>query len=103
MVSPDDLAAFERDGYVVVPGVFRADELAAYSRAVTAAVRHRSAGGLPPLEARSRYRQSFVQCMNLWEDHPDVRPLTFDPRVGRRTHVRTLRAAVAARTIAVGS
>ena len=24
-----------------------------------------------------------MQCMNLWEDHPDVAPLTFHPRVGQ--------------------
>jgi ectoine hydroxylase-related dioxygenase (phytanoyl-CoA dioxygenase family) len=24
-----------------------------------------------------------VQCMNLWEDHPEVRPLTFHPRLGQ--------------------
>ena len=28
------------------------------------------------------YEQSFRQCINLWEDHPDVRPLTFHPRLG---------------------
>ena len=37
--------------------------------------------GRPPLGERSRYEQSFLQSINLWEDHPDVRPLTFHPRV----------------------
>ena len=81
--SADVVEAFERDGFVVVPDVFAADELEEFERAVTAAVRARSEGRLAPLAERSRYQQSFVQCMNLWEDFPDVRTLTFDPRVGR--------------------
>ena len=36
-------------------------------------------GDTRPLAERSRYEQSFVQCINLWEDGPDVRPLTFHP------------------------
>ena len=35
-----------------------------------------------PLGERSPYEQSFRQCMNLWEDFPDVRPLSFHPRIG---------------------
>jgi ectoine hydroxylase-related dioxygenase (phytanoyl-CoA dioxygenase family) len=75
--------AFERDGYVVIPDVFDGAELDAYEEVVTAAVRERSAGRLLPMEQRSRYQQSFIQCMNLWEDYPEIRPLTFDQRLGR--------------------
>jgi ectoine hydroxylase-related dioxygenase (phytanoyl-CoA dioxygenase family) len=46
-------------------------------------VRARTAGDDRPLHERSRYQQSFTQCMNLWEDRPDVRPLTFHPRLGQ--------------------
>lgn len=74
--------AFRRDGFVVVPDLLEPDELADFERAVTAGVRARS-DGAPPLEERSRYQQSFVQCMNLWEDHPGVRPLTFHPRLAQ--------------------
>jgi ectoine hydroxylase-related dioxygenase (phytanoyl-CoA dioxygenase family) len=83
MVQPEHLETFERDGFVVIPDLFDVDEMDAYEQVVTAAVRTRSAGRLPPLEARSRYQQSFIQCMNLWEDFADVRPLTFDSRIGR--------------------
>ena len=34
-----------------------------------------------PIEERSNYQKSFLQCMNLWEDRPDVAPLTFHPKV----------------------
>ena len=32
---------------------------------------------------KSRYEQSFQQCLNLWEGHPGVRPLTVHPRIGQ--------------------
>ena len=31
------------------------------------------------LGEKSPYEQSFIQCMNLWEDSPAVSPLTFHP------------------------
>jgi ectoine hydroxylase-related dioxygenase (phytanoyl-CoA dioxygenase family) len=82
-VAEELVEAFRRDGFVVVPDLLDRDELARYERAVTAGVRARGeASDRAPLEARSRYQQSFTQCMNLWEDCPEVRPLTFHPRVG---------------------
>lgn len=77
------VAAFHRDGFVVVPDLLDADELARYGAAVDAAVARRKAGETRPLADRSRYEQSFLQCINLWEDCPDVAPLTFHPVVGR--------------------
>jgi ectoine hydroxylase-related dioxygenase (phytanoyl-CoA dioxygenase family) len=82
VVASELVEAFRRDGYVVVPGLLDAQELEHYERAVTAGVQARSAAARP-LEERSRYQQSFTQCMNLWEDQPEVRPLTFHPRLGQ--------------------
>jgi ectoine hydroxylase-related dioxygenase (phytanoyl-CoA dioxygenase family) len=81
---PDDLVArFREDGFVVVPDLLSLDELDHYRPLVTGAVAHRTAGDTVPLEEKSRYQQSFVQCMNLWEDFPGIRPLTFHPRLGQ--------------------
>ena len=33
------------------------------------------------LGEKTPYEQSFIQCINLWEDAPGVRPLTFHPIV----------------------
>src|SRR5690348_10394344 len=74
---------FERDGFVVVADLLTVDELDHYGAAVTAAVAHRTRGDTTPLAEKSRYQQSFVQCMNLWEDHPEVAPLVFHPALGQ--------------------
>jgi ectoine hydroxylase-related dioxygenase (phytanoyl-CoA dioxygenase family) len=76
------VAAFRRDGYVVVDGLMGGDELDQLAPAVAAAVARRKAGDARSLGEKSRYEQSFLQCQNLWEDSEDVRPLTFHPRVG---------------------
>src|SRR3954469_1432005 len=83
IVDPELVERFRRDGYVVVPDLFNDDELDHYGAAVTAAVKDRTRGDTTPLAEKSRYQQSFIQCMNLWEDRPEVRPLTFHPRLGR--------------------
>jgi ectoine hydroxylase-related dioxygenase (phytanoyl-CoA dioxygenase family) len=82
-LAPDLVEDFRRDGYVVVPDLLSDDELDRFDSDVTAAViaRRRDAEVIP-LEQRSRYQQSFIQCMNLWEDHPEVARLTFDQRIG---------------------
>ena len=80
--TPVQVERFRRDGFVVVPGLLGADELARYGAAVDEAVARRSAHDTRALADKSRYEQSFVQCQNLWEDAPGVRSLTFHPRIG---------------------
>ena len=75
--------AFARDGFVVVDGLLTDAELDHFEPLVTAAVHERSDADTRPLAERTRYQQSFQQCINLWEDFPAIRPLTFHPRIGR--------------------
>lgn len=83
-IVPETLVeAFRRDGYVVVPDLLSHGELDRYAAEVTRAVAARKAGDGRALEEKSRYEQSFVQCQNLWEDWPTVRPLTFHPRLAQ--------------------
>ena len=84
MLTPEIVETFQRDGFVVVPDLLSADEVEHFEAAVTGAVRRRREGiDIAPLAERSRYQQSFIQCMNLWEDDPDVAPLTFHQRIGQ--------------------
>jgi len=80
-VSEEAIADFERDGFVVVPDLLRFEELDQLAPHVDAAVAARQSGDHRGLDQKSRYEQSFIQCINLWEDWPDVRPLTFHPVV----------------------
>ncbi len=82
-LDDETIDRFRRDGFVVIAGLLDQDELDRYGAAVTDGVRARTADDGRPLAERSRYQQSFLQCMNLWEDCPDVRPLTFHPRLGQ--------------------
>ena len=78
-------AAFRRDGFVHVPGLLSRDEIARYGAAVDAAVAARKAGDTRALDEKSPYEQSFLQCQYVWEDFPDIRPLTFHPAIGALT------------------
>ena len=82
VVSDDVLEAYERDGFVMIPDLLSAEELEHYREAVTSAVGARTVDDDRPLSERSRYEQLFIQCMNLWEDSPEVLPLTFHQKLG---------------------
>ncbi|XOV86825.1 MAG: phytanoyl-CoA dioxygenase family protein [Pseudomonadota bacterium] len=81
MIDDSLVARFQQDGYVVIPDLLTADELDHYEAEVTAAVSSRKQFDRRSLAEKSTYEQSFIQCMNLWEDFPGVRPLTFHPRI----------------------
>lgn len=75
-------AEFLRDGFVVVPDLLSAEELERYGRSTDEAVARRKRHDTRAVQQKSLYEQSFIQCMNLWEDSPGVLPLTFHRRVG---------------------
>lgn len=81
MVARAYMEAFRRDGFVMVPDLLSTAELETYGAALDAAVAARTRHDKRRLEEKTRYEQSFQQCINLWEDRLDVRPLTFHPRV----------------------
>ena len=81
IVSPDLIEQFRRDGFVVVDNLLTEEELERFGAAVDRAVKDRGRNDSRVLEQKSPYEQSFTQCINLWEDHPDVLPLTFHPKI----------------------
>ena len=74
---------FAERGFVPVRGLLPPVEIARYGAAVDRAVAARTAHDTRSLAERTRYEQSFHQCINLWEDFDDVRPLSFHPRLGQ--------------------
>jgi ectoine hydroxylase-related dioxygenase (phytanoyl-CoA dioxygenase family) len=80
MITSADVDRFVREGFLVVHDVFSAGEMAAFRDAVDAALNRR--GDQPvPMAERSAYDRMFTQYFNLWEDSPEVRRLTFEPRL----------------------
>lgn len=82
-VSSELVEQFQRDGFVVVPGLLAAEELIRGGAAYDAAVAARKSHDSRVVSEKSRYEQSFVQCVNLSEDHPEVRALTFNTRIAQ--------------------
>jgi ectoine hydroxylase-related dioxygenase (phytanoyl-CoA dioxygenase family) len=80
-VSAVLVEAFRHDGFAVVPGLLSDAELDRFTPAVDRAVAERTAHDRRRLDEKSRYEQSFLQCINLWEDYPELRALTFHPRI----------------------
>ena len=83
IVAPEQVEAFRRDGFVVVPDLLSPDELARFGPEVGRGVELRREQGVHLTALTERYRKMFHQCMNLWEDLPVVRELTFHPRIGQ--------------------
>lgn len=85
-VSESDVDEFARNGFLAQPRVYRADELATVRATIEAAVRARVSGAAPVGDRHigpvtRRYAEQFTQCLNLWEDHPDVERIVRDPRL----------------------
>jgi len=76
------VARYRRDGFVHVRGVLSPEEVRRLGAAVDHAVAVRKRGDDRSLAEKTPYEQSFIQCQYLWEDFPEVRPLTFHPAVG---------------------
>lgn len=81
-VERSTVAAFRRDGHVVVRGLAQAEEIEAFRPAILAVgekgrVDHR------PLEERETYGKAFIQMFNLWRHDPAVQALVFARRFAK--------------------
>ncbi|HLI80848.1 MAG TPA: phytanoyl-CoA dioxygenase family protein [Candidatus Binataceae bacterium] len=81
IVTVAQIEQFRRDGFVVIDHLLTDDEVEKFGAAVDRAVADRKRGDARALGEKSLYEQSFTQCMNLWEDNPEVLPLTFHPKI----------------------
>jgi ectoine hydroxylase-related dioxygenase (phytanoyl-CoA dioxygenase family) len=81
IVTADQIEKFRRDGFVVIDNLLTETEVEVFGAAVDRAVADRKGDDPRTLAEKSLYEQSFTQCMNLWEDHPAVAPLTFHHKI----------------------
>jgi ectoine hydroxylase-related dioxygenase (phytanoyl-CoA dioxygenase family) len=73
------VAAFARDGHVVVPGLASAGEVAAFRPAIEAAAAAHNRE-TRALEDRDTYGRAFLQTANLWRRDETVRRFVFGGR-----------------------
>ena len=71
-LSNKDIAAYQRDGHVVLRGVLSAAEVQAYEPYIAAAVKNYTTE-FRPLAERDTYAKAFLQIMNLWVRDEAVR------------------------------
>jgi ectoine hydroxylase-related dioxygenase (phytanoyl-CoA dioxygenase family) len=77
-----NLDQFLRDGFMVVRNVFTLDEVKRFLAAVDAAIGQRE-DKPPSMGERDDYDRMFTQYYNLWESSPEVRALTFHPKLAQ--------------------
>jgi len=85
VVSPERRAEcrrrFAEQGFVRVDGLLTAEEVERFRAAVDDGLATRLAGDARRARNPAKYESTFHQCINLWEDVPGVRPLTFHPAI----------------------
>ncbi|MEI6432748.1 MAG: phytanoyl-CoA dioxygenase family protein [bacterium] len=81
-LSAEQIAAFNRDGHVLLRHVVSAEELAPYREIMTARTVE-FAANYEPLEKRNTYGKAFIQYENLWRRYPEVASFTLARRFAR--------------------
>lgn len=73
---------FVEKGYVKISGIFTERESEKMERWVTNAVNRRFSDFNYQVNG-NYYSQQFSQCLNLWEDFPEIRKIAFSPKLTR--------------------
>ncbi len=84
-VSPEQIAQYQRDGFLVIENFLDETELERWRHDVDEAVSQRLAETNPSLTNRDSeefYRSVFTQCLRLADTHSGVHELMVDPRLG---------------------
>jgi ectoine hydroxylase-related dioxygenase (phytanoyl-CoA dioxygenase family) len=81
-VSPEQIARFQKDGYIKLKNVLSPEVLEHYGKEITRLVLLLSKQD-KPLEQRSTYGKAFLQIMNLWKQSELVKEFVFGRRLAR--------------------
>ena len=80
-LSDEQIATYHRDGFIQIANVMEPAELKRLRDAVAAAVEQERTVRSPG-QAKSPYEQIFIQKVNLWQRHPQVREFVLCKRFG---------------------
>ena len=75
-IDREKIKAFQDKGHLVTENVLTPESIAKYGKAVDDQVAERTCEDNRPVEDKTIYEQSFIQCMRLWETCPVVRELS---------------------------
>ncbi len=87
--TPDEIASYQEQGFVVIEDFLTSDELDLWRDAVDEAVADRGRLAIPGFEPedaaaeKTYYQQVFTQRVNLWQTNDKVKPLVTDERLGK--------------------
>jgi len=81
-ISPEQIARFEKDGYIKLKDVLGAEVLEHYGKEITRMVLLLNKQD-KPLESRTTYGKAFLQIMNIWTKNELVKEFVFGKRLAR--------------------
>jgi ectoine hydroxylase-related dioxygenase (phytanoyl-CoA dioxygenase family) len=85
-LSPEQIDFYGGNGYLVHENLLTPDELNHWRQVVDEAVRRRDRRHLPTRSFNNEneyYSNIFIQCVNLWQDNPQVRQLALSEQLGQ--------------------
>ena len=81
-LTAEQIAGFQKNGHIMLPGVCSQAEIAVY-RPILNAATERFKTENRPMEERDTYGKAFLQIMNLWVRDEEVRRLTLARRFAK--------------------
>src|SRR5882757_3862137 len=81
-ISSEQIARFQKDGYIKLKDVLSPDVLDYYGKEITRMVLEQSKD-YQPLEKRNTYGKAFLQIMNLWTKNELIKEFVFGKRLAR--------------------
>jgi len=81
-LTPDQVARFQRDGYIKLQNVLDAATLDHYDREITGQVLKLNRQA-KPMHERTTYEKAFLQVMNLWRQSDVVKEFVFSRRLAQ--------------------
>src|SRR5271170_235717 len=81
-ISPEQVARFQKDGYIKLKNVLSPEVLEYYGKEITRVVLEQSKD-YQPLEKRTTYGKAFLQISNIWPKNEIVREFVFGQRLGK--------------------
>jgi len=80
-VSPEAIAFYRENGFVKLKQVLSPDVLDYYGNLITDWVIKLNTL-TKPMEERTTYERAFLQIMNLWREHDEIKEFVFSRRHG---------------------